>query len=214
MTSKTQIAVLVAALFLGAQAGIAALEQDHSIVAAESAEPAQEQQAEATDPAATEAPEATAAIEQPVAVSEAPAAAPARVVDSAVAREGEVRGILPRLLAFLGKREAAFGKLVTQADTFPRSTDDKDMLPALAAYLEQRDAVLSKLVARGDVFPRSTDDKEMLPALTAYLERRDAALVARAHPQQPESAAAAADDRQLTAPVALGIHQQTAGTSN
>lgn len=142
MTSKTQIAVLVAALFLGAQAGIAALEQDPSIVSAESAEPAQEQLAEVTEPATTAAPEATAAVEPAAAAIQVPAVARASDV---YPRSPDGRDMLPALAAYLEQRDAVLSKLVARGDAFPRSADVTAMLPATIAYLERRE---STLVAR------------------------------------------------------------------
>ena len=137
MTSKTQIAVLVAALFLGAQAGIAALEQDPSTVSAESTEPAQEQQAEVTAPATAAAPEATAAFEMPAAVRQVLAAArPSDVFP----RSPDGRDMLPALAAYLEQVDAVLSKLVARGDAFPRSADVTEMLPATIAYLDQREA--------------------------------------------------------------------------
>jgi len=149
MTSKTQIAVLVATLFLGAQAGIAALEQDPSIASAESAEPAQERQAEVTEPATTAAPEATAAVEPAAAAIQVPAVARASDV---FPRSPDGRDMLPALAAYLEQRDAVLSKLVARGDVFPRSTDDREMLPATIAYLERREAAL---VARAQQ-PEST----------------------------------------------------------
>lgn len=143
MTSKTRIAVLVAALFLGTQAGIAALNQEAPEVAAEAAESTEAvetAEAPATEPAAAEAPEATATAEQP-AVETPP---PARVVlfDSDVfPRTAEVTDMLPGLIAYLEQREASIRHLVARGDAFP-TPSESPMLPALAAYLEQMEAVL------------------------------------------------------------------------
>jgi hypothetical protein len=150
MTSKTRIAVLVAALFLGTQAGIAALTQEAPEVTAEAAEsteaveiaeaPATEPAA--AEPAAAETPEATAAAEQPAVATPAPA------------------------------------HVLFDSDVFPRTAEVTDMLPGLIAYLEQREATIRHLVARGDAFP-TPSESPMLPALAAYLEQKEALLVAR-----------------------------------
>lgn len=139
MTSKTKIAVLVAALFLGAQAGIAALEQAPSLTSAETTEATQEQQAEATTE--TTAPEATAAAEQPAA--ETPTPAPARVarLSDTFPRSPDGRDMLPALAAYLEQVEASRSHLIARGDSFPHSPDGGDMLPALASYLDQRDTV-------------------------------------------------------------------------
>jgi hypothetical protein len=139
MISKTKIAVLVAALFLGAQAGIAALEQDPNVASVESTQPETERQAEAT---ATEpaAPEATAAAERPAV--ETPAPAPARIARSdTFPRSPDGRDMLPGLAAYLDQLDASRSHLVARGDVFPSSPDGiEDKLPALVAYLDQRDA--------------------------------------------------------------------------
>jgi len=159
MTPKTRIAVLVAALFLGAQAGIAALNQeaaDATAEAAESTEAVETAEATATEPAATEAPEATAAAEQPA----------VEVAEPATVRV----------------------RHVPLSATFPRSPDGRDMLPGLAAYLEQREAAISHLVARGDAFP-TPSGSPMLPALASYLDQKEAQLIAQLEREmQPASA--------------------------
>lgn len=142
MTSKTRIAVLVAALFLGAQAGIAALNQEAEEVtaeAAESTEAVETAEAPATEPAAAEAPEATAAAEQPAV--ESPAPARVTLNSDVFPRTAEVTDMLPGLIAYLEQREAAIRHLVARGDAFP-TPSESPMLPALAAYLEQKEALL------------------------------------------------------------------------
>ena len=142
MTSKTRIAVLVAALFLGTQAGIAALTQEAGEVTAEAAESTEAVEtagAPATEPAAAEAPEATAAAEQPAVQTPAPA----RVTfdSDTFPRTAEVTDMLPGLVAYLEQREAAIRHLVARGNAFP-APSESPMLPALAAYLEQKEALL------------------------------------------------------------------------
>ena len=142
MTSKTRIAVLVAALFLGAQAGIAALNQEAAEATAESTEAVETAEATATEPAATEAPEATAAAEQPAV--EAPAPAPVRfkpLVSDTFPRSPSGSDMLPGLAAYLEQREAAIAHLVARGDAFP-TPSGSPMLPALASYLDRKEAQL------------------------------------------------------------------------
>jgi len=143
MTSKTRIAVLVAALFLGAQAGIAALNQEAAEATAEAAETTEAvETAEATEATPTEAPEATAAAEQPAV--EAPAPAPTRfapLVSDTFPRTASGSDMLPGLAAYLDQREAAIAHLVARGDAFP-TPSGSPMLPALASYLDQREAQL------------------------------------------------------------------------
>lgn len=175
MSPKTKIAVLVAALFLGAQAGIAALDQQ-AATSAEATETTQEQQAEATTEATpTEAP-ATAAAEQPAA--EAPAA-PAQIVrvpvSSTFPRSPDGRDMLPGLAAYLEQVEASRAHLVARGDVFPRSVDGMDPLPGMIAYLDQRDATR---IARAQ--------EQQQPAPVAPAAAIEPAPVALA-PQQPAS---------------------------
>jgi hypothetical protein len=174
MISKTKIAVLVAALFLGAQAGIAALEQDPNVASVESTQPETERQAEAT---ATEpaAPEATAAAERPAV--ETPAPAPARIARSdTFPRSPDGRDMLPGLAAYLDQLDASRSHLVARGDVFPSSPDGiEDKLPALVAYLDQRDAA------------RVARTQEQQPAPVAAATESQPAPVALAPQQQASS---------------------------
>lgn len=144
MTSKTRIAVLVAALFLGAQAGIAALNQEAAEATAEAAETTEAvetAEAATTESAAAEAPEATADAESAI---EAPAPVRVNLDSDTFPRTASVSDLLPGMIAYLEQREAAIRHLVARGDAFPTSSESP-MLPALAAYLERQEA---QLIAR------------------------------------------------------------------
>lgn len=129
--TRTQIAVVVAGLLLGAQAGIAALNENPEAVATESVEVSEvleqveaAQVASAAEPVAQQA--ASVAIEAPVAV------------DHVFPLSANEPNMLPALVAYLDQRAVPQGPIL--AATFPRSADDPAMLPALVAYFDARNA--------------------------------------------------------------------------
>jgi hypothetical protein len=180
MSSKTKIAVFVAALFLGAQAGIAALEQDPSIASAETTAPT-EQQAEATQPAATEAPQAAA--EQPAA--EAPAAAPARIthvpLSKTFPRSPDGSDMLPGLAAYLDRLDASRSHLVARGDAFPGAAEGgSELAPGTVAYFDQRDRAR---IARAQEQQRAAEAQAAAPTA----EAQPTAPVALAPQESPSS---------------------------
>ena len=139
MTSKTRIAVIVAALFLGAHAGIAALNQEaaETAEATEAAQELQTAEAPATEAPAAEAPQAAEAV---VEAPQPEVIVRVRVEPVFTARGEEPWEILPRMAAYLDQRATEQSRLVARGDSFPRSEETAPMLPVMAAYLEQRDA--------------------------------------------------------------------------
>ena len=145
---KRRIAVLVAGIFFGTQAGMAADEQENSSAAENDQYVAVEPTQEA--PASFE----IAEVSYPVAAS----------VNPVVANEPSV---VTNRITVTAARSGAF----------PPSADDMvwTPLPAQARYFEQRTARIQTAM-RGDTFPPSADDLawKLLPAQVSYFDRKAA----------------------------------------
>lgn len=132
--SRTHIAVVIAGLLLGAQAGIAALNESPETVETESmgASAALEQTdaaqlASAAEPV-TEQQAAPAAVEAPKTVS----------VAHVFPLSANEPNMLPALVAYLDQRIVPQGPVL--ASSFPGSADEPAMLPALVAHFDARNA--------------------------------------------------------------------------
>lgn len=154
MLHRRSIAVVIAGLLVGAQAGIAAI----SLPESESEEYAEASYAEPA-PVVAESAEAAAPEAEPVeqAASAVEEAAPAR--DAVVSAAPDT--------------QAAF----VPSTVFPSSADDVSILPALAAYLDRK-AATQLTGAPGPVFPSSADEWRLLPAVIAYFDRLEATRLA------------------------------------
>jgi len=152
---KHQIAIAVGALFLGTQAGIAALQQEEIVAPAVAAD-----QRTAVEPGQRVARnDHREAAKRNSAGPDATNTAP-----SASVRQG----FLARLSAW------AAGPM--RVDVFPGGQDEPGMeiLPAQLAYLEEIErqrAASGQLIATGDAFPESDEPHQrLLPATIAYLD--------------------------------------------
>jgi hypothetical protein len=195
---KRRIAVLVAGVFIGTQAGMAADEQDNSF-AVESdqyvaSEPTQEAPASdqyvATEATQEEpAPFAIAEVSPPVAATVNPVVANqpsvvTNLITVTVARsdafppsaDDMVWTLLPRQAKYLDERAVRIQTAV-RSDAFPPSADDVNWtpLPGQAKYFEQRAARIQTAV-RGDTFPPSADDiaLKLLPSQVSYFDQKAA----------------------------------------
>jgi hypothetical protein len=178
MTSKSRIAIAVAAVFLGAQIGMAALSE------------LQQREAAATETLEQE----TAAAEQEGSAETAAAEAPA---DAAAAQEAQrVAQAEPVAVEF--PQRNYFAEALAEARLVERvvpaaAHDHPPMLPATLAYLERRDAGRHLVAGPVEsVIPAAYDVAPMLPATLAYLERRQATALAAAAPANEIVAAAPA----------------------
>jgi hypothetical protein len=144
---KRRIAVLIAGILFGTQAGMAA-EEEEMFSTADNGEYAVQESTEnvPTELAVTEVPAPVVAYPEP---------------ESAVA---------PTVVTNPPAR-------TTRSETFPPSADDMigTPLPAQAKYLDERAAHV-QLAVRGDAFPQSANDLawKPLPAQAKYLDQRGA----------------------------------------
>lgn len=181
MRSKRRIAVLIAALFLGTQVGMAALDESAAYSEAQEQDSvaAQEQ-----DSIAAQEQDSVAALEQsaistPTENESAESARPLPAVaeqseQPAVAEQSEQKA--SSRIAAIRDRISNFFAATRDSNVFPRSADERELLPALARYLEQRAASTNLTGAPGNVFPPSADELQMLPALAQYLDGKAASI--------------------------------------
>ncbi len=143
--SRSYIALVVAGLLLGAQVGIAALNDSAEYVetdsteVSEAAEPT-EALADAAEPAAVEPADS--------AVAEVPQPEPELIPVAALnvfPISADDREMLPGLLEWLDQR--VLRHIAVAGPDFPAAADDREQLPALVAYLEARDAPVVAAVA-------------------------------------------------------------------
>jgi hypothetical protein len=153
---KRRIAILVAGIFIGTQAGMAADAVDQENLSA--AENDQFVMAEPTqnEPASFEIVE----VESPLVVAYAE---PQAVIEPPIAIEPPVVTNLT--------------VINVRGDAFPASAEDMvwKPLPAQARYLEERAARI-QMVVRGDAFPPSADDVagKLLPSQISYFDQKAA----------------------------------------
>lgn len=163
MISKRRIAVLIAALFLGAGAGVAALGDTASTAPAETVE----QPAAALETAA-----AAAETEARATSTEASAAhAMPEQRSSAFPPSADSEGpqMLPAMAAYLERRAAAIRLTGAQPPVFPPSADEEPYKPhpLIVAYFEQRADQARLTGAPAPVFPASADDLAGQPPVSA-----------------------------------------------
>lgn len=219
MHPKTRIAVLIAALMLGAQAGVAAIEETQSLeMTTEAAEPQADatpiEPAATTEPAAASAPAATA---EPAAPSVADRAA--GFMQSTASR---VRGWWDQFVtAFRSGAQGARAGL-TPPSTFPQGADGDVhtwLMPTQMAYLEQLEQQRAHLVARGDAFPLGSEGEELpllMPTQVAYFERLEQQRLASLQPQpaaQAEDQPAADVQAQYGSTNLIAAHDAAAGAA-
>jgi hypothetical protein len=153
MLSKRRIAILIAGLLLGTQAGLAALEQSGSAEEESAqAQPLAEQPAEVEQSpeqqAAQLAPTESSTASGPVVATVVPAPREDVFPPSA---DDMVWKPLPAQARYLDERAASIQMAASTGDAFPPSADEMPYrpLPALAQYLDQKEATNVSLTMYG-----------------------------------------------------------------
>lgn len=218
MNHKTRIAVLIAALMLGTQAGVAAIEGTDASEQAQAAE--QRVEAIPVEPVAAVEPAATSE-QEPVAAAEP--AAPSmteKAVGFMQTTASRVRDWFDRFVTAL-RSGASSG--ITPPPTFPEGSEGEELptlLPAQVAYFERLEQERTFDVASaGSPFPAGSEGEELptlLPAQVAYFERLEQQRLASLEPQpapQAEAQPAAVDTQALAASTELLMAHDAAASA-